>query len=244
MRTAKAIPTEASEGTVEAQALPPQDSQDSPEDLVTTADLQDDSSVTEKTTSTVDVTTDTLTTSTPDSAIQTSAPSLQKASSGAPPSQPAKITPRHVAPAVPVVPVLPKEGATVNSKPPVSKEQTTENAEDEPKPTAEGTEQPNEESKPASPVAVTSWSALFKRPSTTKPATAGPAPPNGIPVSDKPLPVADGTATVVKSSTTSLADVLKTYEVKSQDKIYFIEPRALKNRGTDCYMNSVSANPP
>ncbi|ROV98803.1 hypothetical protein VPNG_08390 [Cytospora leucostoma] len=239
MRTAKAIPTEASQGTAEVQEPPRQDSQDSPEEPAAAADLQDDSSVTEKTTSTIDVTTDTLTTSTPDSAVQPSAPSVQKASSGGASGQPAKTTPRHVAPAVPVVPVLPKEGAIVNSNPPVSKEQATEKAEDESKPTAEATEQPNEESKPASPVAVSSWSALFKRPSATKPATAGPTPPNGTTVSDKPLPVADGTATVVKSSTTSLADVLKTYEVKSKDKIYFIEPRALKNRGTDCYMNSV-----
>lgn len=238
MRPSKAAPLETSTGSAEAKT--PQ-GKDAPEDPSAAADLQDDSSLTEKTTSTVDVATDTLTTSTPDSAVQPSSPSLQKSSSGATPTQPSKTTPRRVAPAVPVVPVLPKDGAVVNSSPAVSKDQATEKSGDEStKTTTESPEQLEEEEKPASSAPVNSWSALFKRPSASKPATAGSSPANGTAVSaDKPKPVADGTAVVTKPSSASLADMLKTYEVRTHDKIYFIEPRALKNRGTDCYMNSV-----
>lgn len=243
MRPSKAAPLEASTGSAEAQM--PQ-GQDTSEDPAAAADLQDDSSLTEKTTSTVDIATDTLTTSTPESAVQPSSPSLQKTSSGATPTQPSKTTPRRVAPAVPVVPVLPKDGAVANSNAAVSKDQATEKSSDESaNTTTEAPEQPEEEEKPASSAPVNSWSALFKRPSASKPAAAGTSSPaNGTAVSaDKPKPVADGTAVVTKPSSASLAEMLKTYEVRTNDKIYFIEPRALKNRGTDCYMNSVSIEP-
>lgn len=241
MRSSKAAPPEASAGTAESQT--PQ-GQDLSEDVATAADLHDDSSLTEKTTSTVDVATDTLTTNTPESAVQHSTPSLQKTSSGATPTQPSKTTPRQVAPAVPVVPALPKDGAVVNSNPATGTDQTTETASDDAKTSTEAPEQPKDENKSAPSVTVNSWSALFKRPSAANSVPAGSTPPNGaVVISDVPRPVADGTATVVKSSTASLADILNTYEVRSNDKLYFIEPRALKNRGTDCYMNSVSVNP-
>lgn len=238
MRPSKAAPSEPSAVPAKAQTA---QGQETSVDSAVAADLQDDSSLTERTTSTVDAATDTLTTSTPESAAQPSSPSLQKSSSGA--TQPPKTTPRRVAPAVPVVPVLPKDGAVVNSNPSASKSQATEKPVDESQTTTEEPEQPEEDEKPA-PSAAVSWSALFKRTSAGKPAASGATPPNGTAVSEKPKPVADGAAVVTKPSSSSLADMLKAYEVRSNDKIYFIEPRALKNRGTDCYMNSVRINSP
>ena len=143
-----------------------------------------------------------------------------------------------------MVPVLPKDGTVANSNSAASEDQVAEKPSDESQTATGAPEQPDEESKPAAPVAVNSWSALFKRSGASKPASAGPPPLNGTAASDKPVPATDGATVVAKSTSTSLADVLKTYEVRSNDKIYFIEPRALKNRGTDCYMNSVSLNQP
>lgn len=72
-----------------------------------------------------------------------------------------------------------------------------------------------------------SWADLVR--TKSKPGAAA-APANGE-------PIANG---IQLPKSASLADALKQYNVRSDIKLPFLEPRGLVNTGNMCYMNSVS----
>ncbi|KAK0635893.1 hypothetical protein B0T17DRAFT_587236 [Bombardia bombarda] len=83
------------------------------------------------------------------------------------------------------------------------------------------------------------WAALFSKPdSSTGGATAGKPHTNGDIPADGSNTLAS-TAELVKSATSPLAEVLRTYRVGPVDTLNFLEPRGLENQGNTCYINSV-----
>lgn len=200
-------------------------------------DEQDDSSLTETTSSTLNVATDASTTSTPEPTTQRSP--LQKTTSVTASAQIPKTTPRNAAPALPVLPVLPKEGAVDRNKSTVGQEDTSKQS-DKPNAQSEIPEEPKEDEKPAPPAAPKSWAAIAKGRSVPKPAAPGQPELNGAAPGDNALSEVIGGAATSKSSSASLAEALKSFEAGNSGPIHFIEPSGLKNTGTDCYMNSVS----
>ncbi|KAK2614988.1 hypothetical protein N8I77_001768 [Diaporthe amygdali] len=201
-----------------------------------TVDEQDDSSLTETTSSTLNVATDASTTSTPEPTTQRSP--LQKTTSVTASAQIPKTTPRNAAPALPVLPVLPKEGAVDRNKSTVGQEDTSKQS-DKPNAQSEIPEEPKEDEKPAPPAAPKSWAAIAKGRSVPKPAAPGQPELNGAAPGDNALSEVIGGAATSKSSSASLAEALKSFEAGNSGPIHFIEPSGLKNTGTDCYMNSV-----
>lgn len=200
------------------------------------ADERDDSSLTETTSSTLNVATDASTTSTSEPTAQRSP--LQKTTSATASTQPPKTTTRSAVPALPVLPALPKDGAVDRSKQLVGHEETTKQ-DGKPKTQTETPEEPKQEDKPAPPAAPKSWAAIAKGRSASKP-TSGQSDVNGAAAGDNTSSEIIGAAATAKSSSASLAEALKSFEAGNSGPIHFIEPSGLKNTGTDCYMNSVS----
>lgn len=199
-------------------------------------DERDDSSLTETTSSTLNVATDASTTSTPEPTAQRSP---QKTTSVPASTQPPKTTTRSAVPALPVLPVLPKDGAADRSKPNVGHDETVKQ-DDEPTTQTEALEEAKQEEKPAPPAAPKSWAAIAKGRTVSKPTTVGQPEVNGTASGDNASSEVIGAAASAKSSSASLAEALKSFEAVNSGPIHFIEPSGLKNTGTDCYMNSVS----
>lgn len=200
-------------------------------------DERDDSSLTETTSSTLNVATDASTTSTPEPTAQRSP--LQKTTSVSASAQPPKTTTRSAVPALPVLPVLPKDGAVDRSKQTVGHDETVKQ-DDKPKTQTEAPEEAKQEEKPAPPAAPKSWAAIAKGRTVSKPTTQGQPEVNGTASGDNASSEVIGAAASAKSSSASLAEALKSFEAVNSGPIHFIEPSGLKNTGTDCYMNSVS----
>lgn len=199
-------------------------------------DERDDSSLTETTSSTLNVATDASTTSTPEPTAQRSP--LQKTSAVSASTQPPKTTTRSAVPALPVLPALPKDGVVDRSKPTAGHEET-DKQDGKPKTQSDAPEEPKREEKPVAPAAPKSWAAVAKGRSVPKPA-AGQPELNGTATTENASSEIIGTAATTKSSSASLAEALKSFEAGNSGPIHFIEPSGLKNTGTDCYMNSVS----
>lgn len=200
-------------------------------------DERDDSSLTETTSSTLNVATDASTTSTPEPTAQRSP--HQKTTSVSAATQPPKTTTRSAVPALPVLPALPKDGAVDRSKPTVGQEETVKQ-DDKLKAQTEVPEEPKQEEKPAPPAAPKSWAAIAKGRTVSKPTVQGQPELNGTAIGDNASSEVIGAAASAKSSSASLAEALKSFEAGNSGPIHFIEPSGLKNTGTDCYMNSVS----
>lgn len=200
-------------------------------------DERDDSSLTETTSSTLNIATDASTTSTPEPTAQRSP--LQKTTSVPASAQPPKTTSRGAIPALPVLPALPKDSAVDRSKPTAGHDETARQ-DDKPETQTETPEEPKQEEKPAPPAAPKSWAAIAKGRTVTKPAALGQPDLNGTATGEDASSEIIGTAAAVKSSSASLAEALKSFEAGNSGPIHFIEPSGLKNTGTDCYMNSVS----
>ncbi|KAF2674020.1 cysteine proteinase [Microthyrium microscopicum] len=141
-----------------------------------------------------------------------------------------KTTPKaHVRPAIPAIP---KISPAHTHKAQVSR------VEDEPLKTLEVEVASNEEAspqvsgeqpaaEPAKPAAPKSWADLVR---TKGPANVAPQPnSNG----------ADVDSTPAQSKSTSLAEAIRAYNVRSAEKLSFLEPRGLVNTGNMCYMNSI-----
>lgn len=228
--TPQASQSETSAGLAAAATAEGQASSEKP----AVVDERDDFSLTETTSSTLNVATST--TSTPEPTAQRSP--LQKSTPVSSSTQPPKATTRSAVPALPVLPALPKDGAVDRSKPAVSHEETAKQ-DDKPKAQAETPEEPRQEEKPAPPAAPKSWAAIAKGRSVSKP-TASQPDVNGTATGDNSSSEIIGAAATAKSSSASLAEALKSFEAANSGPIHFIEPSGLKNTGTDCYMNSVS----
>ncbi|KAK7722186.1 hypothetical protein SLS64_000719 [Diaporthe eres] len=198
-------------------------------------DERDDSSLTETTSSTLNVVTDASTTSTPEPTAQRSP--LQKTTSVSASIQPPKTTTRSAVPALPVLPALPKDGAVDRSKPTVGQETVKED--DKPKAQTEAPEDPKQDEKPTLPAAPKSWAAIAKGRTVSKPTAQGQPELNGTATGDNASSEVIGSTASAKSSSASLAEALKSFEAGNSGPIHFIEPSGLKNTGTDCYMNSV-----
>ncbi|POS71757.1 ubiquitin carboxyl-terminal hydrolase [Diaporthe helianthi] len=198
-------------------------------------DERDDSSLTETTSSMLNVATNASTTSTPEPTSHRS-PS-QKTSSVPAPIQLPKTTSRSAVPALPVLPALPKDGAVDRSKPAAGHE-ATDKQDDKAETQTQVQEELKQEEKPAAPAAPKSWAAIAKGHSVSKPA-AGQPELNGTATAENASSEIIGTAATTKSSSASLAEALKSFEAGNSGPIHFIEPSGLKNTGTDCYMNSV-----
>lgn len=209
-------------------------------------DAPDDSSHTEETTFTVNVATDTLTTSTPEPTKQHPTPSVQKSSPTPTSAQSSKTAPRTTVPAVPVVPALPKNGATDGSRVEINASETSAPPSGNTEEQAEVPEQQKEvASAPRS--SYKNWADILKPAATSKSPTAKTG-ANGTAANDSTEVASEQPSTlgVTKSGTISLAEVLKAYRVGGADrngeKVVFIEPRGLHNSGVDCFMNSVSVS--
>lgn len=151
---------------------------------------------------------------------------------------------RTAAPAIPVVPVLPKHGPKPET---ASQEKANE---DDVKPNGQGTVAvesneviPNgtdEAPAPAVKAPPSSWANLFARPSARAPVNGSGA--NGANGVNGDL--ADATnnfpgSTFSKANVNSLAEAIQSYAVENNGKLDFLEPRGLINTGNMCYMNSV-----
>lgn len=202
-------------------------------------DERDDSSLTETTSSTLNVATDASTTSTPEPTVQRSP--LQKTTSVSASTQLPKTTTRSAVPALPVLPVLPKDGTVDRSKPAVGHDEVVKQ-DDKPKTQTESPEEVKQEEKPAPPAAPKSWAAIAKGRTVSKPTALGQPEVNGAASGDSASSEVIGAAASAKSSSASLAEALKSFEAANSGPIHFIEPSGLKNTGTDCYMNSVSSS--
>ena len=88
----------------------------------------------------------------------------------------------------------------------------------------------NAQEKPK-PAAPKSWAELLRAKNASKAAQPVAPPSNSVPTTTN--------GPVVQKSNT-LADVLASFSVDSENKVSFIEPRGLVNSGNLCYMNSVS----
>jgi ubiquitin carboxyl-terminal hydrolase 10 len=131
---------------------------------------------------------------------------------------------RPVVPAVPVAPRPSSQGTHVQSSQgnvpnAVSASETIEDA-----PAEENVAAPEK-------TAPKSWADLVRSKAA---ANAALADPNSSAV--------PATMVLGNSTSSGLADVLRTYTVKSAAKVAFTEPRGLVNTGNMCYMNSVSCS--
>lgn len=155
------------------------------------------------------------------------------------PAQPAATTTKHTRQVtIPAIPLIPIRAAK-----PSSAASTTQKSVKSPPPTkieesASGTEakadaEDTPKASPPKPAPPKSWADLMR----VKNAPAAPA------VAQAPVaPVSNGVVAtngpVVPRSNT-LADVLASFFVDSENKVSFLEPRGLVNTGNLCYMNSV-----
>ncbi|KAI1738913.1 hypothetical protein F4680DRAFT_152582 [Xylaria scruposa] len=161
-----------------------------------------------------------------------------------------KSTTRTAVPAVPVIPIIPKASSKELRSPSASNESS---AAPPPGP-SNISSQPSAEAAQVTPevehttVQATKpgpklWSNLFQ---SATPAAHTNGSGSGTAISG--MPSADSNATgngvsgpgsFAKSSTSSLAEALRDYQVSNTHNISFIEPRGLVNTGNMCYMNSV-----
>lgn len=243
----KAIPLEAQNVTLQAQASAAEQIKTPVKNQGAAVDAPEDSSHTEETASTVNVTTDTLTTSTPEPTKQHSTASLSKSSSVVTPTQPTKGVSRTAIPAIPLVPVLPKDTAADSSKLEADKSEPRETPSEDPQAPAEVPEE-NQEAKSAAPrPSYRNWADVLKPMTAPKATTTAKSGTNGT-AANGSVEIASeqpGASGVAKSGAVALAEVLKSYRVggseKTGEKLVFIEPRGLHNSGVDCFMNSVSS---
>jgi ubiquitin carboxyl-terminal hydrolase 10 len=154
-----------------------------------------------------------------------------------------KVAQRQAAPAVPVIPALPKTVSKDTTKsvpekrviaPPHEEQASTVSDQDDSQTTSASGEQTSiEEGKDASPApkAWTTpklWTGLFNP--NTAPSTSA------LSESGQGALVPSGT----KTPSESLAEALRTFNaVSTEAKVAFLEPRGLVNTGNMCYMNSV-----
>lgn len=136
-------------------------------------------------------------------------------------------------PVIPAIPNLPNKASTVTS-PPTQPAKSAGNPNGKQSDSAgqvqPSASQPDITSAPLAPKAPPkSWAELLRQknpaPSAPRAAVTNAA---GFVANDLQAPKAN-----------SLTDVLKLYDVGSESKISFLEPRGLVNTGNMCYMNSV-----
>lgn len=151
---------------------------------------------------------------------------------------PAKVAPRTTIPALPVVPIIPKQASqrstsdstTVPASEPETTSETAEGGEDSTNATAHPAAVPEPALTPKAPV---SWAAMARGPNQPAVSTngSGPSSANTTPANS-----------TTKANQESFADALQAFSANSKSsKIAFIEPRGLVNTGNMCYMNSVSS---
>ena len=152
-------------------------------------------------------------------------------------------------PTTPVVPVLPNLPSFGKTSPAQSKPRTTPSLSDVSEPAPNNTETSNNGE-------VQTDSETVNVPTATSEPAAQQSAPRGPPKSWAELlrnknaalngttntpsgqvPFIDG---VLVPKIATVADVLSAYNVESDEKLIFLEPRGLVNTGNMCYMNSVS----
>jgi ubiquitin carboxyl-terminal hydrolase 10 len=161
------------------------------------------------------------------------------------PTSSSKPASRPAVPAVPIIPAVPK--AAPKHTP------TEEKASAETGMPSEEVKAELQQPQPAPPATKTGpklWTGLFANPAPVaapKPPTSsnGTAPGATVPANGNgatETTSSPGSSTVpnlTRSSTSSLAEALRSYRVGGGEKLSFIEPRGLINTGNMCYMNSV-----